>query len=127
MPEYQIADGHNNAAGFTSVTPQPKCPGMLPASLEPSISGHEAENGSPYTLWMYSVLTVAQFNALNTAFGVSRSARSNDVTVSTREDARTFGSYNGTIHYPEMGRDAKHEDSWYRDVEYRITMLEPVS
>jgi hypothetical protein len=124
MMTYQIADGYN-AESLTDAVMQPRSPGLEAGRFSVGGDGMTVIDGYPSTSWLYSALTDAQFAALNTQFGVSRSAPSNQVTIQTNphEDEDTWLIFNGIINYPRITREGNYRNGIWHDVEYRITRL----
>jgi len=123
---YQIATGHDNAAGLADVTPQPASPGILYPRRVYAASGDVYEDGTPYTLWGYKdILPADEYAALLTAFGLA-SAVSALVTVRTvaGEDRTTFANYNARVIKPRNGDTAKFANGFWHDVVFVIRELE---
>jgi hypothetical protein len=119
---YQFADGHDNEAGFAAADPQPRSFGVKIPTTRYPVGGGFHRDGGRRTLWMYSSLTVAEFQALLAAFGLD-AAQENECTIRTTEDDRTWSNYNGTIGKPEID-DRNWRDGFYKDVEFEIRDLE---
>lgn len=122
MP-YQIADGHDNAAGLATIDPQPASEGLQYPKRRVAGDGTEYNDGSAFTIWRYrGVLSTTQYSALLTAFGLS-SALTNEVTVRTLHGAArtTYSNYNATIVKPFNPR---FERGFWRDIEFRVIKLE---
>lgn len=120
--EYQIVDGFGNVGTLATVTPQPRSSGIqyprtvyAPAGTYP--------DGSAYTLWIYDVLTRAQFNTLRTQFGLSDTILFNDVTIKTLANDNTWKTYNARIEYIPKERDPY----FWKNVEFRLYNLETVA
>lgn len=126
---YQIASGHDNAGGLVTVTPQPASPGILYPRRIYAASGAVYEDGTPYTLWVYSdILTADQYDALLTAFGLT-AAVSALVTVRTisGEDRTTYTTYNARIVRPRNGDTAKYANGFWHDVVFVIREMEALA
>ncbi|MFA4973750.1 MAG: hypothetical protein WC683_14155 [bacterium] len=118
---YQVADGHNNAAGYADIDPQPASDGIQTPRRSYTASG-VYDDGRQYIVLRWNVLTDTELTTVLTAFGLA-DAITNEVTVSVPgEFNRTFVDKNGTAvrpHSPELGyRD------WYNDIEIRVIDLE---
>lgn len=119
---YQIADGHDNEAGLTIVTPQPACEGIFYPKDIISASGDVYETGAAYCEWRFGPeLLETSYAALLTQFGLTI-AKTNEVTIRTMSDpARaTFANYNALIIRPR----AKYQNGFYRDVVFLLKRLE---
>lgn len=119
---YQIADGHNNAAGLANVTTQPACEGIRYPRETIAANGDVFEDGAPFVEWRYGPeLHEDTYAALLTQFGLS-SAKTNEVTVRTTQSANrdTFANYNGLIVRPQP----LYRRGFYRDVVFVVKMLE---
>jgi hypothetical protein len=119
---YRLADGHDNEAGFVTVSLQPKSPGLLYPRRIVAASGAVYDDGAPFTYWIFSSLTPDQYSALLTEFGLA-SAITNEVTIRTTGLTRDFANYNGTIIRPQTGRDAKFDMAFFEDVRFLIKFL----
>lgn len=123
MTTYQVAQGHDNVAGLTDVTPQPASPGLLYPREIVAADGTVYEDGAAYTRWAFEpLISAAQYSALLSQFGLT-SARSAQVTVRTVTDAArtTWDTYNATIVRPA---DAQYRRGFWRDVVFVIKGLE---
>lgn len=119
---YKIADGHDVVEGsLTTVTPQPKSIGI--AYTQRDYCGAGISQQGAYTIWRYNVLTAEEYDDLLTAFGLA-SALTNEVTVMTIDDTRTFVRKNGTIVRPQPEVDLRMGMPFYNDVAFYITDLE---
>lgn len=119
---YRIADGHDEEANFADVTPQPRSPGILATERRYSLNRTPHEQAL-YTIWIYNSLTDAEYNSLLTQFGLSDANLSNDVTIRTTNNARSFVNKNATILLPEQGVDARREMAFWKDVSFYLTDL----
>lgn len=125
MTSYQIASGHNNAAGLTALDPQPASDGILDGVRIEALSGAVYADGAPYTIWRYpGLLSETQYGSLLTQTGLA-TARYAEVTVKTNAsaDRATWTNYNAIIVKPFNPRYRK---GFYRDVEFIVKMLETV-
>ena len=120
---YQIVDGYDNAGTLADVDPQPKSGGLMYPERIAALDGTEFDDGLLYTDWVYTMLTAAQYDSLLTAFGLA-SAITNEVTVKTITDDRTFANYNGMVVKPRMGKDVKYNRGFYHDARFRIKHME---
>lgn len=125
MSTYQIVDGWNNEDTLADVVVQPRSDGLIPGRFSRAGDGLTYHDGYPSTIWEYTALTDAQFYALNAQFGISRDTPSNKVTIKTNphENADTFMVFNGVIEYPEVPRDGRYREGWWRNVQYHIRRL----
>lgn len=123
--DYKVAIGHNNAAGLALITPQPRSTRLRAARVVTAINGLAYEDGALQTEFVYRVLSWTNFNALNTAFGLT-SAKSALVTLRLRKNDNTYANYNATIIAPTFNENANAEGGVILDVEYRIIEAEPI-
>jgi hypothetical protein len=124
MP-YQAAIGHNNAAGLTTLSPQPSSPnGVQTARYSNSASGQTYPDGEQFIELVYTSLEPAQKNALDTAFGVSDSVGSNEITVRIRKNDDSFANYNAIVDYPPVGRKARRSLNGWESVSYTVHLVE---
>lgn len=94
MP-YQVATGHNNAAGLTTIVPQPATSEIEPGLLRQGGDGLFYEDGFKRTTLKWSRLTSAQLAALYTAFGWSATVASSAVTLRLKDNSdRDFANCN---------------------------------
>ena len=119
---YRIADGVDQEANFADVAPQPRCPGILATRRMYSLNRTVYEDGL-YTYWEYETLDDTTWNSLLSQFGISDSTKTNQVTIRTAGNARTFVNKNGTIVYPEIGVDATRIRSFWKNVRFYIVEL----
>lgn len=125
MP-YQIASGHNNAAGLTTVTIQPYCPGIGYTFVMDGDSVADIK-GDGSTTWVYATLTAAQFDTLLNEFGLDyNTTPSKKVTIRTtvNDNAtghnRNYANYNAVITAPPKPRF-----EWFqKNIEFTITAME---
>ena len=107
MSTYQIAIGHNNAAGLADIDPQPRTPRLIPGRVVYAVSGLVYEDGGYRTQFIYDALGWDDYTALLTAFGLS-SAKSALVTVRLRKDTdNSFANYNAIIERPTFDETAE--------------------
>lgn len=123
---YQIADGFDQTGSLADVLVQPRCEGIIYPDRIVALDDTEYDDGYGLTKWEYSMLTSDQFNALLAQFGLSSTVLTNDVTISTRIDDRTFANYNGKIVLPINGKERKYRRGFWRDVTFRIKQLEAI-
>lgn len=119
---YQLADGHDNAAGLAAVTPQPACEGIFYPKEIIAASGIVYNSGMPYCVWKYGPeLPEDDYNSLLNQFGLA-SAKTNEVTVKTISDAArsAYSNYNATIVKPQP----RYQMGFYKDVAFVIKLLE---
>jgi hypothetical protein len=123
MGTYQIADGYDNEAGFSNVSPQPAATGLYYPKRVWAADGTPKDKGSPFVIWRFKKeIPEDVYSSLLTQFGLA-SAISNEVTIRTVNDAArtTWANYNGIIIRP---LNPKYERGFYRDIEFMIKMLE---
>lgn len=98
MP-YQVADGHDNEAGFAAVTPPPASDGLRMPELIFNGDGSAEFAGLPTLDLVWSAISREQRNTLLTAFGLSDTVASNAVTVQVLGNDNAFGNWNATAVY----------------------------
>lgn len=118
MATYQVADGHDNEAGYANLTTQPACEGVRYAREVFVQSGQVYRTGERYARLKNNVMTASEFTTALTEWGVA-SAETNDITVTLPGDDRAMDNWNGTVvrPYPEF------KDGLYRDVEWLVKQL----
>lgn len=121
MSTYQWADGNNNAAGLTDLSPQPSTFNIHYPLRVYGGDGTPKNKGSAFAILRYhKELTETQYNSLLTQLGLS-SALFNPGTVKLiGEDRTTWANYNGTVIKPH---NPTYERGFYRDVEFIINEL----
>jgi len=127
MP-FQAAPGHDNTAGLSTVTPQPRSPGITYAEVRHSANGAVARHGNAATEWRYGYMTPAWFAALQALLGISETVKSAEVTIQTvQNDFQTFEDYNAIAVHPEAEADYKYDGGAYLDVVWRFKELRAVT
>jgi len=107
---YQIASGHNNAAGLvdiTSITPSGSSAFTAPqayGSYRPGVQrvradGAVYETGFAEAVWAFGVLFGAQYDYLYTTFAAD-ATNGNAVTIATRNRNGDFANFNARIILP---------------------------
>lgn len=121
MP-HQFAAGQNQAGSLANVTPQPKQGALRHARRVFAANGRSYPDGGLLGEWTFTVTTRAEFDALNTQFGVSEETTSALCTLRLlTNDFATFANYNGVIHYPDS---VSRSYIGTETVVYRLTALE---
>ena len=121
---YKIAAAHDNAAGLTTVTPQPACEGIQYPRMIRAASGKVYPDGQAYCEWRYGPeLDETVYNSLLTQFGLT-SVWFAEVTVATvsSADRVTFSNYNGRIIRPQV----QYSKGFYRNVVFLVSELEAI-
>jgi len=119
---YQVADGHDNEAGYSNITHQPRCEGVKYARTVDAPSGDVYEDGA-YADLIHSTgeeqgLTAAQFDTLLTEYGLT-TVNTNQITITLPDLDRTAVNYNATIVRPRP----KWRKGQYHDVVFRVKLL----
>lgn len=95
---YQVADGHGNAAGLTTLTPQGATPnGLKYPETDWYGSGSADVNGVLQTELVWTGISLSDYNTLRTQLGVTDTAISNAVTIRLVSNAGAWGNYNATV------------------------------
>jgi hypothetical protein len=126
MSSYQIVDGYDNTSLLATFSPQPASPGLLYPRRIISVGGHEYDDGQPYTFWVYKgVIPASEYDALLVTFGLATQV-SNEVTITTMVDTdrATWNNYNAIIVRPKNGDEATYEKGFWRDVKFKIKLVE---
>lgn len=125
---FKLASGHDNTAGHTTLTMPIHSTGLLYPRHMVAISGIVYATGAPYSVWTIQHLTVAQYQAILTAAGISAVySDSNEVTVSDIiPDRSTYADYNATIvHMSDKDMQwAGHHDRWIQQATFTFIKLE---
>lgn len=94
---YQVADGNDNAAGLATVTPQPASPdGLQYAEVVDAADGTADFQGFPFMDLVWTSLERTDRNTIATAFGLSDTVASNEVTVAIPLNTGSFVNRNAT-------------------------------
>lgn len=127
MTEYKAAVGHNVAEiSLTPLDPQPRSMGIRPTRRAHPISGKSYEDAL-YVELEYSVLEDAdQYEDVLEYFGLDDADEEN-VTVYVRDERWQWVRKNGIAHRPEIGKDARWQDYFPRNIVILITDLEDPS
>lgn len=123
---YKVAIGHNNTAGLTDITPQPRTPRLLPGEVIYAASGLVYEDGAYTTRLLYNALSWSAYTALLAQFGLT-SAKSAAVTLRLRKDTdNTFANYNAILVRPTFEDGAVAMRRKLRDVRFDVLRIEAV-
>lgn len=96
---YQVAIGFNNAAGLADISPQPKSSTVY-RKVEVAVDQTVQQVGFDRIILYFSALTAGELNTVLSAFGLSFTTLSNEVTVSVPVSAdRTFSNYNAVAQF----------------------------
>jgi len=125
--QYKLATGHDNEAGFATLSFPVTCPGGIQYPVyRKSASGVVTGHGAPFVVCVAENLTDAQYNELFTASGMSTSASvaSHDVTaaIPVIDRTDTFDNYNATLEH-QKGVDAEYKDRRWQNVRWKLTKL----
>ena len=108
---FSLAAGHNNAAGLVNVENilpssdryfwPPKTPGGFnPGELIGRADDIIVTVGYASFVWVFDVLTLAQYNYLITTYSTGGNTYSGKVTVRTVNAANSYANYNATMKIP---------------------------
>lgn len=123
---HQVASGHNNAAGLTALSLQPRCPGIS-YNFVADGDGISDIKGTGFTAWVYDSMTAVQFETIMTELGLDYGTTpSKKVTVRIPKNEaatnldRDDANYNAIVTAPPR---PTFEFFWKR-VEFTLTGLE---
>lgn len=123
MP-YQFAENYNNAAGLTTIDPQPAFSGVLVMEERFPISGDAVETGMRYGVFRYSGITPEQYEDLLTAFDLlTNKTRKGTFRILADPERDTFSNWNGIVVRPANPR---FEGGFYYEIEFRIRYLRAI-
>jgi len=125
-PDFQAVTTWNNAANLALVAIQPASAGIIDPDIRIAGDGTRFAHGSQFTEWRWGFLTVAQFGALMTQLGISRTVKSAQVTIRTvvQSDYATYANYNAIANYPEPDTGYQYRGGRYMNVVIAFTRLE---
>lgn len=119
MTTYKAADGHNIVLGsLIDLDPQPATVGIQSTRRVHSGSGSVLDEGKYIELKWNTLGTVAQYQAILTALGIS-SALTNEITIYVQDETFAWVRMNGTAVRPEQGRGVQRRMPFV----YNITIL----
>jgi len=127
---FQLALGHNNAAGLADLVTLPVSPGPpytpgLKYARTIIPSSQKKYRDGLYTEWRFSFLTKAQRAAFETQAGLSEAVPWSEVTINTlTNDYTTFDTYNAIIWRPDPEDSYTMDRGKLLDVVYRLVQLE---
>ncbi len=125
---YYFATGNNNTGGYSLITPQPACDGLVPGVVIEGLDGNSFEEGFTTAELVFSCATAEQAEALYNLFGLT-TARSAACTISlpTNESesggVRAFDDFNAIIHKPVIGKQGNYH-YWWKNLTFRLTRIE---
>jgi hypothetical protein len=127
MTTYKVADGWNVALiSLNELTPQPSSTGIQPTRRTHTASGDVYDDGEYVELDFDVLEDEAQYLTVLTAFGLNN-ALTNQVTVYVRDDTWAWVRKNGVAVRPEMGREARWNSFFPRNIEILVRDLETAS
>jgi hypothetical protein len=123
---YQVATGHDNEAGFVTLSPQPKSQGIeYPRWVQAASALYP--DGAPFVVWEFEQLTRAQYNTIILAFGLTHSPDDVESLVTIRSigyDRSTWANWNGTVvHRRGPNQDTEFSMGIYRRATFTIKKL----
>lgn len=129
--DYQIAAGHNNAAGLTNIEslvpsgniafPPPAARGNRnPGITRIRANGVATQSGYPAQVWRMVWLTYEQYAYLKTTY--ASGGYSAAVTVRTRFGSGDYANYNAVLNIPYES-DLNDVGWGYRDVSLTLTRM----
>lgn len=130
--QYKLAAGYNNAAGLVNIesiiptgdrafSPPQGYASFSPGVLRVRADGLRYVAGFQTILWIFSLLTAAQWRYLQDTYTVGGNSYSGKVTVANRNEDGSYSNYNAIIYVPPLPELASNR-KWlnYRDVEIRF-------
>ncbi len=125
--KYMVAAGHNNAAAYGTLTPQPKMLGMRVGRRTQTGDEKFYDDGFKNCELKWGFLTKAQFSALCTACGVADGTPSALVTIRLpRNVGRAFADHNAVIVLPDMPDEATYDMTVYQDIRFRVVNIREI-
>lgn len=93
---YKVAVGHNNAAGLSTITPQPRNPSDIqyPEFLV-GLDGSMIPQGNQFAELLFAALSYSEYTGVLAKFGLSATVFSAACTVRLRTDGDLYQNYNG--------------------------------
>lgn len=121
---YKWAEGHDvPSIDLDTITPQPKAQPVAPVVRDYGASPSVHEQGLFVCLEWDFVFEETEYAALLSAINLD-SVDVQAVTVQVRNANYTSSRYNGYAHRPQMGVDAKWENTFISSVKIYVTDLE---
>ena len=112
---YQVADGHDSEGSFADIDPQPKCEGIRVTRRTHNPDGTITDE-APYVEFIFNMIPdVTAYQSILTQFGLL-AATTNEVTVKVRDQTFASVNKNGTAVQPEIGRDARWNNYFPRNI-----------
>jgi hypothetical protein len=127
MPDvYAVADGHGVADGSLIALPQqPALPdGLRYAELNFYGDSSANVNGYLQGVLVWSFTDRDQYTATLTAFGVSETTRSNEVTVRVRTNGNSFARFNCTAVFTQDHRRSRGVGAFWENLVIVLNELE---
>jgi hypothetical protein len=135
MSEYQIAEGHDNAAGLTAL--EALEPPLFAAYADGVLSEwHDSEGqawagdrrvvpiGRAWAAWRFFRLTADELAYLRENFGAGVGSRSAPVTIRTLDKgAGAFANFNATLVLPDLVKDARWDAGGWNEVRVELRDL----
>lgn len=93
---YRVAVGHNNAAGLSTLSPQPRNASDIayPEFLD-GLDESVTPQGKPFVELTFNALSYSEYAIVLAKFGLSATIFNADVTVRLRTDIDAYSNYNG--------------------------------
>lgn len=120
---YKWAQNFNNADSLALFNPQPRTPGELYA-VRNNTTSQLAYDDAEYTELIFEALTVAEFNALNTVLGLSRTVHFAKGTGRLRNDDGTYYNANCIVQYPFSQQDKRRALAYWDTVTYPVIVVQ---
>ena len=128
MSTYQWAVGHDASGSLVDLVPQPRSDGVNYPERVFATDGTLILKGLGFDTWTIDFLDFADYAALLTAWGLSVTAPSVEMTIKTLDcDYVTFSTYNALVHLPEPRVSVDPDRGKVLNVLFRITQMVKLS
>ncbi len=125
MP-YQIAIAWDNAGGLADMTKQPRTRGLSPGRRQQAGDRLIKEDGTLSTILEYGFLTIVEYTALQSEFGLTSVASAKVTIRLPRNLDRAFTNYNGVIEDISPPSTASFDRGLWINARFRVTGLETI-
>lgn len=128
MAAWQVAAGHNNAAGFADMTQDPAAPGRVQyGETRYAADGSVARHGYAYYDLEWNHILATDYATLIAQFGITNAAPSATVTVEIRDEDESWIQRNATAILLSKGERVPNQPARRDGVVIRLMKLETTS